>query len=91
MKLQPNINNIICLSSFHIRNIGKICKFFNVINAFVTSRLDNDNALLYSLPNNRNIRCQHHQNTTARIVTLSDCLENITPILKHLHWLLIFH
>ena len=52
MTLQPHINNIVRLSSYHIRNIGKIRKYLDksatekVIHAFVTSRLDNSNALV---------------------------------------------
>ena len=93
MTLQPHINNIVRLSSYHIRNIGKIRKYLDksatekVIHAFVTSRLDNGNALLYSLPNNQISRLQRLQNTAARIVTLSRKSCSITPILKQLHWL----
>ena len=47
-----------------------------IIHAFVTSRLDNGNALFYGLPQNQISRLQHIQNTAARVV-----------ILKELHWL----
>ena len=47
MTLQPHISNTYCLSSFHIRNIGKIRK---VTHAFVTFHLDIGNVLLDSLP-----------------------------------------
>ena len=58
MILQPHIDKIFRLSSYYIR-IGKIRKFLDksatekVIHALVTSRLDNSNALLYTLPNNQ--------------------------------------
>ena len=55
-----------------------------IIHAFVTSRLDNGNALLYSLPQNKISRLQHIQNTAARVVTLSRISCHITPILKEL-------
>ena len=57
------------------------------IHAFVTSRLDNGNALLYGLSQNQISRLQHIQNTAARVVTLSRKSCHITPILKELHWL----
>ena len=58
-----------------------------IIHAFVTSRLDNGNALLYGLPQNQISHLQHIQNTAARVVTLSRKSCHITPILKELHWL----
>ena len=57
-----------------------------IIHAFVTSRLDNGNAL----PQNQISRLQHIiQNTAARVVTLSRKSCHITSILKELHWLLV--
>ena len=58
-----------------------------IIHAFVTSRLDNGNALFYGLPQNQISHLQHIQNTAARVVTLSRKSCHITPILKELHWL----
>ena len=85
--------NFVRVSSFHIRNISRIRKYLNqsaaeqIIHAFVTSRLDNGNALFYGLPQNQISRLQHIQNTAARVVTLSRKSCHITPILKELHWL----
>ena len=56
MTLKPHISNIIRVSSFNIRNISRIRKYLNqsaaeqIIHAFVTSWLDNGNALIYGLP-----------------------------------------
>ena len=55
MTLKPYISNIVHVSSFHIQNISRIRKYLNqsaaeqIIHAFVTSRLDNGNALLYRI------------------------------------------
>ena len=93
MTLKPHISNIVRVSSFHIRNISRIRKYLNqsaaeqIIHAFVTSQLDNGNALFYGLPQNQISRLQHIQNTAARVVTLSRKSCHITPILKELHWL----
>ena len=76
MTLKPHISNIVRVSSFHIRDISRIRKYLNqsaaeqIIHAFVTSRLDNGNALLYGLPQNQISRLQHIQNTAARVVPL---------------------
>ena len=93
MTLKPHISNIVRVSSFHIRNISRIRKYLNqsaaeqIIHAFVTSRLDNRNALLCGLPQNQISRLQHIQSTAARVVTLSRKSCHITSILKELHWL----
>ena len=93
MTVKPHISNIVRVSSFHIINISRIRKYLNqsaaeqIIHAFVTSRLDNGNALFYGLPQNQISRLQHIQNTAARVVTLSRKSCHITPILKELHWL----
>ena len=82
------IFDIVRVSSFHIKNISRIRKYLNqsaaeqIIYAFVTSRLDNGNALFYGLPQNQISRLQHIQNTAARVVTLSRKSRHITPILK---------
>ena len=93
MTLKPHVSNIVRSSTFHIRNIGKIRKYLNrnateqLIHAFITSRLDNGNSLLFGLPANQLSRLQRIQNTAARILTLSQRSCHITPILKELHWL----
>ena len=72
---KPHISNIVCVSSFHIRNISRIRKYLNqsaaeqIIHVFMVSR-----------------RIKY-QNTAARVVTLSRKSCHITPILKELHWL----
>ncbi|PIK59836.1 hypothetical protein BSL78_03291 [Apostichopus japonicus] len=56
MTMKPHICNVIRSSSLHIRNIGMIRKYLNrvaaeqIVHSFITSRLDNGNALLFGLP-----------------------------------------
>ena len=82
------------MSSAQLRNISRIRKYLSrdateqIIHSFITSRLDNNNALLlYGLPANELYRLQKIQNTAARILTFSRKSCHITPILKELHWL----
>ena len=84
----------ICKSSFyHLRNISYIRKYLSsttteiLVHAFVSSKLDYCNSLLYGLPNYQVKKLQHVQNTTARLISLSRKHEYITPILLNLHWL----
>ena len=93
MTMKPHISNVIRCSAFQLRNISRIRKYLSrdateqLIHSFITSRLDNNNALLYGLPANELYRLQKIQNTAARILTFSKRSYHITPILKGLHWL----
>jgi len=57
------------------------------VNAFVASRLDYANALLYGLPNCVLYKLQKIQNSAARTLTGVNRREHITPVLQNLHWL----
>ena len=82
---------------FKIREISYYCKFLSsaatktLVHAYVTSRLDYCNGLLYGLPKDLTNKLQSVLNTAARLVSLSRKYDNITPILKELHWLHIQH
>ena len=89
----------ICKSSFyHLRNISYIRKYPSSttteilsVHAFVSSKLDHCNSLLYGLPNYQVKKLQHVQNAAARLISLSRKHEHITPILLNLHWLPIHY
>ena len=97
---KPNLSKtlnkglLICVScQYHLRNIAKIRKYLSedtsqiLVHAFISSKLDNCNSLLYGLPKHLLNRLRLIQNTAARIVTLSKRFDHITPILFKLHWL----
>ena len=84
----------ICRSSFyHLRNLSRIRKYFTkesaevAVHAFVTSKLDYCNPLLYGLPKYQLQRLQYVQNTAARVVLQVSKFQHITPVLCELHWL----
>ena len=58
-----------------------------VTHAFVTSRLDYCNSLLYGISKSLSDRLQLVLNTAARIVTRTRVRNRTTPVLKSLHWL----
>ena len=83
-----------CKSAFHsIRSISRIRKFLSMesaktlVHAFVTSKLVNCNALLYGLPKYHIQRLQYTLNSDARLVTLSQKHDHISPVLMELHQL----
>ena len=85
----------ICKAAFfHLRNISRIRKYLStqtaeiLVLAFVSSRLDYCNSLLYGLPKESLKKLQHVQlNVAARIVTHRRKCDHITPVLCQLHWL----
>ena len=58
-----------------------------LVHAFITSKLDNTNSLLYGLPKFLIDRLQNVQNAAARVVTRTRKYDHIKPVLKQLHWL----
>ena len=88
-------NKSVCKSAFcHLRNISRIGKLLStetietLVHAFVTSKLDHCNSLLYGVPKYVIKKLQSLQNTAARLITSSTSIfVHITPILFELHWL----
>ena len=83
-----------CKPAFNsIRSISRIRTFLSMetaktlVQAFVTSKLDNCNVLLYGLTKNKIQRLQYVLNSAARFVTLSRKHDHISPVLMELHWL----
>ena len=84
----------LCKTAFyHIRSISRIRKYLSydttkvLIHAFITSRLDNCNSLLYNLPKYLINRLQYVFNSAAKLVSLSRKFDHVTPLLIDLHWL----
>ena len=93
LTLHQHINNVSKSGSYAIRNIGRIRKYLNnedcekLVHAFVTSRLDCCNSILYGLPDSELAKLQRIQNTAARLVVRLKKSDHITPVLQKLHWL----
>ena len=58
-----------------------------LVNAFVNSRLDYCNSLLYGIGEGLKDRLQRVQNAAARLVSGAKKYDHITPIMMDLHWL----
>jgi len=58
-----------------------------LVNAFMTSRLDYCNALMDGCPARLITKLQLVQNTAARVLTRTREYDHISPVLSTLHWL----
>ena len=58
-----------------------------LIRAFVTSKRDSYNSLLYGLPKYCIQKLQSVLNAAARLLTYTSKYDHITPVLAELHWL----
>ena len=83
-----------CTSSFHkLHNIRCIRKYLSrdslvvLIHAFITSRLDFCNGLLYGLPKSQIVKLQRIQNAAARLAMNIGKYSRVTQALQDLHWL----
>ena len=93
MALLALLNSVCRSASLALQNIGKVRKYLNqsaterLVHAFITSKLDYCNSLLFGLPATELQKLQRIQNSDARLVIRSKRSDHITPILRDLHWL----
>ena len=93
MSMLPHVKFVCKTALYHLRNIARIRKFLSVktteilVHAFVSSKLDYCNSLLYNIPKYVLNKLQFVQNAAARLITCSRKYDHITPILIDLHWL----
>ena len=93
MNFEQHIKDICKSAFYHIKNISQVRKYLSIestktlVHAFVTSRIDNCNALLYGLPSYLIERLQYVLNAAARVIFLSRKADHVTPLLMDLHWL----
>ena len=93
LSMVTQVNNLCSRCYFYIRNISRVRHLMDrrtamtMVHAYVTSRLDGGNAVLYGLPETLISKLQRVQNAAARVITQTDRREHITPVLKVLHWL----
>jgi len=92
-KMQHQIDNIFKNCKFQLYRLGKIRKFLNcnstriLVNAFVISRLDFQNSLLYGLPMRKLNRLQMIINSSVRLIFKLRKRTHITEYIKKLGWL----
>ena len=92
LSMSYQVKNV-CKTAMHaIRKIGKIRQYLDqaatirLVHAFVTSRLDSCNSLLFGLSEREISKIQRVQNIAARLVARTPRRAHITPVLHKLHW-----
>ena len=93
LTMKSHVNSVTKSCYFQIRSISKIRKYLtensakSLTHAFVTSRLDSMNSLLFDLPECLVTKLQLLQNNAARLIMKQRKSCHITPFLFDLHWL----
>ena len=93
LTMSSHINKLCSVAFYHLCNIRRIRKYLSqetagtLVHAFITSRIDYCNSLLYGLPSNQLAKIQRVLNASARLVCNAPRFCHITPIMCDLHWL----
>ena len=91
--MSRHVDNVCKRALMAFRKISQIRRYLDEattlrhVHAFVTTRLDSCNSLLYGLPVKDLAKIQPVQNTAARLVSCLPRSPHITPVLMQLHWL----
>jgi len=93
LSMADHVASVCRSASYHLRQIRSTLQSFSrdtaktLVQAFISSRLDYCNSVLYGITNNLLQRLQFVQNAAARLITQTGRREHISPVLQELHWL----
>ena len=93
LQLSKHITNTCRAATLAIWKISQIRNYLSqtqterLVHAFIISRLDNCNSLLYGLPNFHIEKLQRVQNSAARLIARKRKFDHISDTLNELHWL----
>ena len=95
LSMVDDITKTCSAAFYYLYNIRRIRKYLTkectetLIHAFISSRLDYCNSLLFGVPECHLHKLQRVQNAAARLIFQEGRFCHITPLLKSLHWLLV--
>lgn len=93
LDLDKHVQSMCRSAWYHLKNISRIRRCLpdeaceRLIHAFITTKIDYCNGLLYALPKKTILKIQRVQNGAARILKRVPGRNHITPVLRELHWL----
>ena len=91
--MSTHISKLCGVAFYHLHNIKRIRKYLSRestemhLHAFITSRVDYCNSLLYGLRNYQLNKLQRVLNSSAMLVCNAPRFRYISPLLRGLHWL----
>jgi hypothetical protein len=93
LTMSAQVNSVCRSSYYHLRQLKPVIRSLSsfakktLVQAFITSRLDYCNSLLYGIADSLLKKLQSVQNASARLITGARRREHMTPVLRDLHWL----
>ena len=93
LTMSTHISKLCGVAFYHLHNIKRIRKYLSRestemhLHAFITSRVDYCNSLLYRLRNYQLNKLQRVLNSSAMLVCNAPRFRYISPLLRGLHWL----
>ena len=93
LTINAHVSNIAWTCCFELHNLASICRFLTstatatLVSAFVLSRIDYCNSLLFGSTHDVTSHLQRILNYAARVILRLPMLPNITTHLTSLHWL----
>ena len=93
LTMNANVSNIARTCYFELRRLASICRFLTstatatLVSAYVLSRIDYCNSLLFGSTHDVTSHMQQIQNHAARVILRLPMSSSITTHLKSLHWL----
>ena len=93
LTMKAHVSNIARTCYYELRRLASICRFLTstatatLVSAFVLSRIDYCNSLLFGSTNDVTSHLQRIQNYAARVILCLPMSSGITTHIKSLHWL----
>ena len=93
LTMAPHVSTVCRAAYYQLRQLRPLMRSLSfdaaklLVQAFISTRLDYCNSLMYGISDNLNRRLQAVQNAAARLITSTRRCEHITPVLQQLHWL----
>ena len=91
----PHANNVVRRCFYHLRQLRSIRSSLTdsavkpIVHAFISSRTDYSNSLLFGVSAVVSQRLQSALNSSARLITCRQRFDHVKPALRELNWLLI--
>ena len=91
--MRSHVSHLVRVAFLKLRELSYFRRYLTdestktAVHAYITSRLDYCNSLLFGLPQEQTMKMQSVMNAAARLVTKTRKFDHITPVLRDLRWL----